>query len=482
MGISLLATDAKVEHHLRQLVLSFRAMAAATTTLGAIYELHLRSDKRLPTRQNLSSLAYTLYVSTLQSTRTSLNYGSYEPIPLAWTCVSLGVVELLLGQHTSALAHFRGAYTVIKQHETTETKPSLRANPKRLKEEKPDERDEISVVFEILDIQKSLFSLEHIPEWSSAPVHYIYSFADVVSARKALSAILRVCFEWAGVHFQLRFFPNNQHRSLLIEQGRHVAALGLWLETFNRNVIREAKCRSLENPEDFTCALTLRAMAIAAMISISTIFEPAQSVFDARSAQFQQIILDGEQAMALRQKAETMAFSSSQSEFSRPTRFTLELGIIQPLFYVASNYRSGTWRRRAIACLLHAGQEGPWIGKREAITAWRLTQYEESWPEDPPPLITSWEKHNWHHSAGVAEALYASEPKSCEDVCEEARIASCNWLQNNVYGLSNSANILWIRCSNLREMLRSLEDYDGPYKSIFTQKHHFSAWLETLQF
>ena len=59
------------------------------------------------------------------------------------------------------------------------------------------------------------------------------------------------------------------------------------------------------------------------------------------------------------------------------TSFTMELGVIHPLFFVACKCRHRLVRRRAIAQLRKAGREGVWEGPIVAVLAERLVEMEE---------------------------------------------------------------------------------------------------------
>ncbi len=61
----------------------------------------------------------------------------------------------------------------------------------------------------------------------------------------------------------------------------------------------------------------------------------------------------------------------------KPGQYSLEPGILQPLFFTAIKYRHSAWRRNAIQLLRKVGREGPWDGSLLAVVAARATKVEE---------------------------------------------------------------------------------------------------------
>jgi hypothetical protein len=59
------------------------------------------------------------------------------------------------------------------------------------------------------------------------------------------------------------------------------------------------------------------------------------------------------------------------------TPFTMDLGIVHPLFFVACKCRDWSLRRRAVAQLKRAGKEGVWEGPIMAVLARRIIELEE---------------------------------------------------------------------------------------------------------
>jgi Fungal specific transcription factor domain len=125
-------------------------------------------------------------------------------------------------------------------------------------------------------------------------------------------------------------------------------------------------------PADVKSLLGLRLQIKVAIIMLKTCIDsgPEQS-FDAFHHDFEDIV----------SRVERMTTSLNLVEGkpldNESTSFTMELGIVHPLFFVATKCRHWILRRRAITQLKKAGREGVWEGPIMAILAERLVQIEE---------------------------------------------------------------------------------------------------------
>jgi len=116
--------------------------------------------------------------------------------------------------------------------------------------------------------------------------------------------------------------------------------------------------------------LRLQIKTAVIMLKVSIDCGP-ESTFDAFQDDFEDMVSKVEQMTTTLGMVEARPL---EVEF---TPFTMELGIIHPLFFIACKCRDWDIRRRAIAELTKAGKEGVWEGPIMAVLATRIMVLEE---------------------------------------------------------------------------------------------------------
>ncbi|KIW37776.1 hypothetical protein, variant [Exophiala oligosperma] len=96
-----------------------------------------------------------------------------------------------------------------------------------------------------------------------------------------------------------------------------------------------------------------------------------ESIFDTFRDDFEDMVSKVEQM------TEALGMPEAEPLEMELTPFTMELGIIHPLFFVACKCRDWDLRRRAIVQLKRAGKEGVWEGPIMAVLASRIMELEE---------------------------------------------------------------------------------------------------------
>lgn len=443
-------------------------MKSAAVAAGMVHELRFGRSNTRETHDNLSLAASSHYIFALQLLRRELAQ-DHQRIPMAMTCFLLAFVELLVNRPRGALTHLRGAVKIFRGNQNVaEDVPSRQISL---------ETEQLESLFKVSNLQNLLYSMSCEHDWTgNTLLPQSLTFSDLWSARTLLFSIMQESLQWCTENFRLKYFPYRQPRELLTEQGRHLAALSMWLERFSIYIMpyeqRDTqKCRqtTLESRE---LALRLRMICMSTIIHVSHILDPEQTSYDSQEPRFQQIVADGQDILRVRSEK-----GSPNHEVLPPMLFSMEPGIIQPLFLTASNCRSGTLRRNAIACLLDAGQEGPWVGRREAALSLRIVQHEEAWPKAP----SSWSglESEWRLDRGKQCSL---DPVASHAICEEARLISCIMLPENCEWNMNSVPASFIRCDNLRTMLALAEGFNGVFEELFSPEFSCRSWEETLSY
>ena len=125
-------------------------------------------------------------------------------------------------------------------------------------------------------------------------------------------------------------------------------------------------------PTEVKNLLGLRLQIKVAICMLKTCIDSGpETSFDAFEDDFEDIV------SRVEQMADSLALVEGLPLDNESTAFTMDLGIIHPLFFVATKCRNWTLRRRAINELKRAGREGVWEGPIMALVSERIVQIEE---------------------------------------------------------------------------------------------------------
>jgi Fungal specific transcription factor domain len=126
-------------------------------------------------------------------------------------------------------------------------------------------------------------------------------------------------------------------------------------------------------PHETKTLLGLRMQVKVAIILLKTCIDSApETSFDAFLPDFDDIVT------RIEYLADALSLREALPLDNESTSFTMELGILHPLFFVATKCRHWTVRRRAIAALKRGGREGVWEGPIVALVAERMMEIEEA--------------------------------------------------------------------------------------------------------
>ena len=125
-------------------------------------------------------------------------------------------------------------------------------------------------------------------------------------------------------------------------------------------------------PVDLKALTGLRMQVKVALVMLKTcIASGAEESFDAFHDEFEEMVARIEQMTV------KLDLPEAEPLNNETTSFTMELGIIHPLFFMAMKCRDRFLRRRAVVQLRKAGREGVWEGPIMAMLAEKLIAIEE---------------------------------------------------------------------------------------------------------
>lgn len=166
--------------------------------------------------------------------------------------------------------------------------------------------------------------------------------------------------------------PNDSlFTSIFTEQTIYLAALRRWACSFE-SFLHQSNSRN-------SCAKGARAGVtggeeavlwisyLVVYITLSTCLEPDESSYDTFQLQFERIV----------EQAEFILKPCIDGTLAKRKRFSLEMNVIQPLYFTSLKCRDSKLRHHAISLLQMSGQEGVWDGKMLGIVAKYVAEHEE---------------------------------------------------------------------------------------------------------
>ncbi|PQE24849.1 putative UPC2 Regulatory involved in control of sterol uptake protein [Rutstroemia sp. NJR-2017a BVV2] len=294
------------------------------------------------------------------------------------TCVLFICFETLRGHHDAALAHIDGGIRILSEMQTTQdgtTGPSNIPADSSSIESIP--VSTFRMIFSRVDIQASvLTSRARIidgHESSPHPSPIPDTFNSLEEARESLESVwtcsarnLLSCSMYNGVPLPL---TTNSETATLVS-----TRLEFWNTSFELYLRTTYGKRGLEKAKaiDKMAINVLRIQSLVTEVLFSAsraTQQPDETSWDVFRFEYD----------AITNWAAEILYATSETQGERtPSTFTLDNGIIQPLFFVATKCRYRRTRSRAIALLKNANrQEGLWSSALTARVAERVRDIEE---------------------------------------------------------------------------------------------------------
>ena len=300
--------------------------------------------------QETSLQQYNRAITALRGRMESQNENEILEIALI-CCVLFYSYETLHGNHDEALLHLQNGLKMLQEWKAKRADSTSPAEPSPI-------QYELSQVLSRLNVQTRWLFDPELPSLHNL-TETVFSktipdaFADLNQARDFLFAMYNDGFSfYQNIIERLRSgntVPISGSLYTLAEFGGLDAYLIRWLSAFDKFIERST---STMTSQELRGSLLLRIHYLCGFIVLHKSALPAQCAYDTYNDYFTQII---SLASSLLDAPE----GSPGPTGSRPP-FSLDFGIILPLFYTAVNCRDPNIRRRAISLLSSPRHEGAW--------------------------------------------------------------------------------------------------------------------------
>ena len=342
---------------------------AATAALGSVYSLQLCSPDVRPYSEAQATQRYLYAIQTLQEDLREQRYG---PLPLLMACTLLCFAELIMHKPGNALLHLMGAFKLL---EGLQAKGRIEGCDDLTYRKDNDLKDAVALMFRFFDYEACTFTLPRPPDLPALQEPLtVRSVADVGAAWASLVPRVHASYHTVSRFCEYKYCPQLAPRQALIEQGKHIGQLTLWLEMLDHDLLPQLTSSSdTIPPPAHAHALILRITCLTTLVVMSTFLTPEEAVFDTQASRFQQIVTDASRVLASKHQ------SPNPIPLAAGPRFTPGPGVIYPLIIVGAKYRNSKWRHRALDILRCCGREGPYYGPRAAKVVEHIITAEETW-------------------------------------------------------------------------------------------------------
>jgi hypothetical protein len=389
----------------------------AIIALGALHEdYQIRSGKY--DTQLIEDKSYQdvtlLYGKALRQLNQRLNEPTKENAKIAIICsILFACFEVLRRNNMAAVVHYQqGMRQLMRQMSlptdprspitdtsntitsTTQTRsPSSTSSPGntltvRFREIPEDELDDMMRVFARYDIQACTFSKD-IAEPLKTPDPVIARSVPVdltlSQIRTHLDNLLICVYQLIKSDLRMYRYWNvasvppqwQRRRAEAIERFEEWnAALELFFEEPGRltngvsNGVTKGKAPMTPYEEKTLLGLRLQIRVAIIMLKMSIDHKP-ETCYDTFRGEFDDMITRVEKLFG------SLALVDARPLDVETVDFSMELGLIHPLFFMAAKCRDWNLRRRAVALLRKAGKEGVWEGPIMAVLATKIMRLEE---------------------------------------------------------------------------------------------------------
>lgn len=237
-----------------------------------------------------------------------------------------------------------------------------------------DDLDRMLRVFARYDVQACTFSKPKVEaldvKLSAVPPNEV----GLTEVRHYLDNLLIAVYQLVRSDLSMfRYWKSNEVSPAWLEKrDEALSTFQGWLDVLERSIPSDAVTLRNHGITASKSILGLILQVKIAMIMLKTCIDCGPEItFDQFTPQFEEMI------SRVEDMTKTLGVEAGVPLDRETVPFSMELGVIHPLFFIAWKCRDWTLRRRAIAELKKCGKEGVWEGPIMAVVAERIAQIEE---------------------------------------------------------------------------------------------------------
>ena len=354
----------------------------AIIALGSLHEdYQIRGGKYEP--QLIEDSSYrevtTLYGKALRQLNEQLNKPTKTNAKIAVICsILFACFEVLRRNNMAAVVHYQqGMRQLMRQMNLPEADDAAVAQysngtyQAQHRSIPQGELDIIMRVFARYDIQACTFSKENAERLDMDMPRTIPTSLTLEQVRNHLDNLLICVYQL--IKSDLRMYRYwNQSDVPRQWRDRREEAVSTFSDWLNAIEVFLEETSAPVNAEERRSLLGLQLQIKVALIMLKMCIDSKpETTYDTFITDFENIVSRVEKLF------QSLALVDTKPLGQEHTEFSMELGLVHPLFFVATKCRDWNLRRRAIAQLRKAGKEGVWEGPIMAVLAQKVMRLEE---------------------------------------------------------------------------------------------------------
>ncbi|MCJ1258184.1 hypothetical protein MMC24_006015 [Lignoscripta atroalba] len=358
------------------------AVLHASVALGALYQKSVMDDMSIPTQDMTNRLLqfsikqYNKAVNLLNERVTATQDRTSCEI-LLMTCILFFCLELLRGHYGTAMLHLHNGRNILYDF-LSQGRHVAPGNILILPSTSQSIECGLVEVFARLDIQSTSFGSEapqyHLLTEKSAPsaeIRIPEFFASFLEARQNLDMLMNAILRFLGGTPDPTYH-NSANLGAVTQRDRLLHRLQEWLQAFEKFW---QNLPPSTNPSDAQRTALLRLHHRLVHVKLSVCLScGVETSYDHFTADFEAIISSAADLLGVGN-----ATTTGPAPPPRLPKFSLDIGLIQPLYFTAIKCRVPHLRRRALSALSSTPhREGMWDAALLATVAARIIQLEET--------------------------------------------------------------------------------------------------------
>ncbi|RMZ79776.1 hypothetical protein DV738_g3208, partial [Chaetothyriales sp. CBS 135597] len=320
-----------------------------------------------------------LYSKALRQLNKQLDEPSKANARLAIICsILFACFEVLRRNNMAAVVHYQqGMRELMRQMNLPEADDTTSAGNDtgqvcQVRTMPQNELDELLRVFCRYDIQACTFSKDRTERVSiEVPTEFPAQFT-LAQVRNHLDTLLICVYQLAKSDLQMFRYWNKTDIPLTWQERQEDAVTKFqnWLDAIEVFFKQPGLALSQHDSKSLL-GLRLQIRVALIMVRMGIDCKP-ETTYDQFIGEFEEIVSRSEQLF------QSLAVQDARPlDVENANEFMMELGLVHPLFFVATKCRDWNLRRRAVAQLRKAGKEGVWEGPVMALLATKIIKLEE---------------------------------------------------------------------------------------------------------
>ena len=444
LGCEILHNDASRQHGIAKAIWSTmptlgqtdHLVAAAMAAFGASAETY-----SFPNSQNMTVYA-RYYANALHLIKESISDPKSSSLVLMLGCLLLASSEVVMGQEWPALYHLQGTLQVLQRRQLFKSQNGTI-------EEQPDGdsqfalQDDLDYAGAIVDLGVATYALgrnPRLPRLTNSQKQPVLNQGDQSSLNELrVVQTLHTSYAFASNHFHWRYAPQRFTPSeAFVTQNQICAELFQRIQEITQTI-------SAKELPHLTRAHILRAQCSACLVYLQNLFEPRETSYDRFLASFKSIVEDAE-----------IVLHNIPDQSRVHFKFSLDLGVVQPLFFTTIKCRDLRTRLRAISLLRKTGREGAFDGQRVAVVARRAVELEIGY------LDTLEQNPETRHTSSVPERMRLHGANSA--------------MPDSLEAMATDVLAYFSRCNDVEDMMQATTAEE------YKEERHWENWDEYLPF